>query len=56
MVDLELSLMIILGLLRQLAQMLIEETPVPGVCYISPVLVRNPRIFTQRWHLSSTSP
>ena len=31
--------MIVLGLLPQLAQMLIEETPVPGVCYISPVLL-----------------
>ena len=38
-VDLELFQMIVLGLLPQLAQMLIEETPVPGVCYISPVLL-----------------
>ena len=38
-VDLELSQMIVLGLLPQVAQMLIEETPVPGVCYISLVLL-----------------
>ena len=39
-VDLELFQMIVLGLLPQLAQMLIEETPVPGVCYVSAVLLK----------------